>query len=655
MKAKKLIAFLLLGMLVLGGIVPAYAEDMPEPDPDPILTEELAALPADVVTDPATSTPDLPQEEVSTTTETVEVLFIEEIIVESVETQEIIVKFKETKIDLERAAGQEESEELATSEDLAVEEHIEGANVSVFSTNSTESAETAIARLEESPLVEYAEPNYIRSFMAISPDDASFSDQWALKNTGQTYNSVAGTVDADIRATEAWDLSLGTSTIVAVIDNGFLYDHPDLTESMWDGSECVSDTGAVLGSCVHGYDFADDDLSPAPAATTTSDNTHGTHVAGIIGAQMNNSIGVAGVAPEAKIMALRFDLDVASEVRAIDFAIQNGAKIINASYGGTTFSQSEYDAIERFEAVGGVFVAAAGNTGVDNDSVPMYPASYDLPNIISVAATDHTDTLASFSSGASSYGEESVDLGAPGRFIRSTITNDGTDASYGRLSGTSMAAPHVAGAAALLRSLYPDAGHATIKDALLSSGHALSSLSGKTVSGKRLDAFAALDYLADDITPPVITLTGSASVSLTVGDTYTEQGATAIDNIDGSVDVTIDGDTVATSTVGTYTVTYDAQDAAGNHAVQKSRTVTVSAAAVEEEEEETPRRRSGGGGGGGGGSRSTVIDNPARTLFAADSPYASMTPEARAQLLQTLLTLLMKLQAQLATLRAAGL
>jgi len=647
MTAKKLITLLLVGTLALGGIAPAYAQDMPESAGEP------AALPATEIAELATSTPELSEEEFSTTTETTEVIPAEEIIVEPAETQEIIVKFKEAKVDLDRTKGQEQSEELAASEDLAVEEHIEGANISVLSTNSTGSTESAIARLEDNPLVEYAEPNHTRSFMLMSPDDADFSDQWALKNTGQTYNAVAGTVDADIRATEAWDLSLGTSTIVAVIDNGFLYDHPDLAASMWDGSECVSDTGAALGSCVHGYDFADDDLSPAPAATTTADNTHGTHVAGIIGAQMNNSIGVAGVAPEARIMALRFDLDVASEVRAIDFAIQNGAKIINASYGGTTFSQSEYDAIERFEAVGGVFVAAAGNTGVDNDLVPMYPASYDLPNIISVAATDHTDELASFSSGASSYGEETVDLGAPGRFIRSTITNDGTDASYGRLSGTSMAAPHVAGVAALLRSLYPDAGHATIKDALLSSGQALPTLSGKTVSGKRLDAFAALDYLADDITAPVITLVGSASVSLTVGDTYTEQGATAIDNIDGSVNVTIAGDTVATSTAGTYTVTYDAQDAAGNNAVQKTRTVTVSAAAVEEEE--APRRRSGGGGGGGGGSRSTVIENPARTLFTADSPYASMTPEARAQLLQTLLTLLMKLQAELAALRAAGL
>lgn len=555
---------------------------------------------------------------------------------------ELIVKLEDA-ADLDFARGQRELREAAESAGVVVEEHLTEANSAVVSVAASEVGE-AIAQLQSDPSVAYVEPNYPRTFEAVVPTDPRFGESWALQNTGQTVGGSTGTAGADIDATLAWDLSLGTSTIVAVIDNGVLYTHPDLANNLWDGSACVSETGAALGNCNHGYDFNENDLTPFPQATSTADTYHGTHVAGIIAADMSNATGTAGVAPKAKIMVLRFALDVASEVKAIDFAIQNGAKIINASFGGSQYSQAEYDAIARFRDAGGIFIAAAGNGGSDQigddtDTVPTYPASYDLANIVSVAATGQSDELAPFSN----FGSTTVDIGAPGRRVLSTVALDGVTATYALLSGTSMAAPHVAGVAALIKSRYPSASTTAIKTALLGGGDPITSLA-TTTSGKRLNALGALQYFAGDTVAPVITLIGNASVSLTVGDSYTEQGATALDAVDGTVSVTIGGDAVNTSAAGTYTVTYDAVDIAGNHATQVTRTVTVTA----------PERRRSGGGGGGGSRRS--VENPPRELFtpAAGSPYASMTPEQRAALLKVLLELLQKLQAQLALLQTQG-
>lgn len=648
---KRLLTGLIFAGFALTAIVPAFAQEAdPEAAPEPVRDESVEETATTTPEAIATTSPMFPElEEAATTT-----------VVQETEAAaapiELIVKFKEGEADLDRSSGRREAEATITEAGGVIGSHLIEANSAVVTVASEEDARVALHVLEHDSAVEYAEPNYARGVLAMSSDDTLFSTQWGLNNTGSvSFNGVSGVADADIDAPEAWDISLGTSSIVAVIDNGVLYTHPDLANGLWDGTSCVSDTGAALGACNHGYDFADDDTSPLPEATSTTDTYHGTHVAGIIAAELNNATGTAGVAPKAKIMALRFGLDVASEVRAIDFAIQNGAKIINASYGGETFSQAEYDAIARFRDAGGIFIAAAGNDGDDIDSEPLYPASYDLANIVSVAATDHTDGLAVFTGGASNYGDVAVDLAAPGRFIQSTIATDGTAAGYGYLSGTSMAAPFVAGAAALLKSRYFATSTATssvkaMKSALLNSGDTLPSLQGKTVSGKRLNAFSALQYLASDLVAPVITLTGSASVSLTVGDSYTDAGATALDDIDTSVTV-VATSTVNTATAGTYTVTYTAEDLAGNQATPVVRTVTVSAAPVVEES----RRRSGGGGGGGSRNRSEET-NPARPLLSASaSPYASMTPEQRAALLKVLIELLTKLQTQLAALRAQGL
>ncbi len=414
---------------------------------------------------------------------------------------EVIVKFKESRVDLKNASGIAKSSQFAVRQNLLVKENIRRANLTVLKTKGEETVESAIARLKKDADVLYAEPNYRRYPSGITTNDTSRGLLWGLNNTGQTVGGTyttnnPGSVDKDIDAPEAWAISEATTSaqvIVAVIDSGVAYNHPDLAANMWDGTNCKDDTGALLGGCNHGYDYEDGDNIPLP--TTDS---HGTHVAGTIAAVKNNSKGIIGVAPQAKIMAIKFGLDIVSEVKAIDFAIQNGAKVINASFGGVDFSQSEYDAINRFKTAGGILVASAGNGGDDqigdnNDVTPQYPANYNLDNIISVAATDQNDSLATFSN----YGTTSVDVGAPGTNIYSTVADtnaifsDGSDEKYEYYSGTSMAAPHVAGLAALIQGYNPNLTVAQVKNAILNTGDTVSSLA-TTTTGKRINAQKAL-------------------------------------------------------------------------------------------------------------------------------------------------------------------
>ena len=344
--------------------------------------------------------------------------------------------------------------------------------------------------------VVYAEPNYIVQAIAFPedpPDDARFGEQWALNNTGQT----SGTIDADVDGPEAWERSLGSEIIVGVIDTGVDLDHEDLAANIWTnaaelgGTPGVDDDNNGYIDDINGWDFANNDNDP------NDDESHGTHVAGTIAAVGNNSIGVIGVSPNAKIMALKF-LDssgsglTSDAILAIEYATANGAHITNNSWGGGGFSQALLDAIENANAAGALFIAAAGNDGTDNDITPHYPSSYNAPNIISVASTDHNDALSSFSN----FGATSVDLAAPGSSILSTLPND----TYGLLNGTSMATPHVTGVAALLYSLslasqtsQTNAGiHLTVKSQLLTSVDILSPLSNLMVTGGRLNAFTTL-------------------------------------------------------------------------------------------------------------------------------------------------------------------
>ncbi|HLD86406.1 MAG TPA: S8 family serine peptidase, partial [Patescibacteria group bacterium] len=247
---------------------------------------------------------------------------------------EVIVKFKENRIDLEETDGLAKSRQFAARQNLTVKDTVRQPNLSVLKARGEETVEQMIVRLKIDPDVEYIQPNYQYYPTSIPTNDTYRANLWGLDNTGQTidgsYGNITGTDDKDIDAPEAWAINEGTnaSVIVAVIDSGVAYNHPDLANNMWDGTSCVKEDGSPLGGCNHGYDYEDSDSTPLP--TTSS---HGTHIAGTIAAVMNNSKGIIGVAPNAKIMALKSALTTAQNVMAINFAKHNGAKVINASWG----------------------------------------------------------------------------------------------------------------------------------------------------------------------------------------------------------------------------------------------------------------------------------------------------------------------------------
>lgn len=322
---------------------------------------------------------------------------------------EILVKYRSDKINLQTISGRDAASSFISSRSLEKKEDLRKSNISVLKIKDAKTVEQKIAELKNEPNVEYVEPNYIYPWSSISPNDSSFSLQWALNNIITTT--------ADVSAPEAWDIATGSkAVIVGVLDSGVAYHHPDLINNMWDGSSGCKDESNQNISCPnHGWDFVTPDNDP------NDDENHGTHVAGIIGAEGNNAEGVTGVNWNVKLMALKvgdYRGAIAGDVvKAIDFAINNNVKIINASFSGSSFSTPQYDAINRFKAAGGIFVTAAGNKSTNNESVHSYPSDYSLDNIISVAATDQNDALADFSN----YGATSVDVGAPGVNIYSTV------------------------------------------------------------------------------------------------------------------------------------------------------------------------------------------------------------------------------------------
>ena len=344
--------------------------------------------------------------------------------------------------------------------------------------------------LRSSGLFEYVEPDYYLD-MQVAPSEPAFNNGalWGLNNT-------IGTRGVDIGAEAAWQLTTGsTNVIVAVIDSGIDLNHPDLRANLWTNPGEIpgngrDDDGNGYVDDIHGIDLAD----PASADGPMDDFGHGTHVAGTIAATPNNG-GVVGVAWRARLMAIRVGdqngfLNSAI-LDGLDYAVHNGARIVNASYGGPGYSQAMKDAYSRAGDVGVMVICAAGNDSKNNDEQPSFPANYRLPNLMSVAAINLRGELCSFSN----FGLDTVDIAAPGEDIFSTwLLNavDGLPSIHRSIPGTSMAAPHVTGIAALILARNPNIGILELRQRLLQSTVPLPSLAGKVKTGGLVNAYRAL-------------------------------------------------------------------------------------------------------------------------------------------------------------------
>jgi thermitase len=334
---------------------------------------------------------------------------------------EVLVGFRRAARGVERAAARRHA-------GVRVRRALRVEGVQLVTVNRGSSTREAIERLELDPAVRYAEPNRLRRPSATVPNDPEFGQLWGLHNTGQSIDGIAGLPDSDIDAPEAWDLATGGGTLVAIVDEGIAYDHPDLAPNMWRNPGEIAGNGADddgngYVDDVHGIDTVDRDSDPRDFGG------HGTHVAGTVAAAGDNGIGVAGVSWQAELMAVRAlgpnggtDAEVAE---AFDYAGDMGARVVNASLGGPGASETLQQPITDHPNT--LFVVAAGNGGEDgigddNDGAdPEFPCAYDDPNLICVAATTESDELASFSN----FGATTVDLGAPGTSVLSTAPDRG--------------------------------------------------------------------------------------------------------------------------------------------------------------------------------------------------------------------------------------
>lgn len=364
--------------------------------------------------------------------------------------------------------------------------------LNVLKVENNQTIESAIALLKKNPDVEYAEPNFIykialmpkvdslsykkleyspfSDFTAATPDDPSFGLLWGIRNTGSNEpQGTAGVEGADVNALKAWDLTKGSHAVrIAVIDTGIDYNHPDLKANV---------------DAEHGYNFV------ANTKDAMDDHGHGTHCAGTIGAIHDNKVGVAGVMADVTIIPLKF-LDssgsgtLEAAVKAIDYATELNVDLMSNSWGGGGRSEALFEAIKRASDKGIIFTAAAGNSSSNNDTTPSYPASYELPNVVSVAALTAQNSLASFSS----YGRSTVHIAAPGHNILSTVKGGG----YEVMSGTSMATPHVSGVLGLLLAKEGRLSHEVMKERLTMTGAPVAGLRGKTLTASRIDAYNLL-------------------------------------------------------------------------------------------------------------------------------------------------------------------
>lgn len=419
-----------------------------------------------------------------------------------------------------------------------------------FTLDSNVSVKDALKKLRKNPAVLYAEPDYIVS-ASVTPDDSSYASLWGMNNTGQT----GGVADADIDAPEAWDISTGShDVVVGVIDTGVDHTHPDLIANIWTNPAEIAGDG--IDNDGNGFI---DDMHGISAITSIGDpmddNGHGSHVSGTIGATGNNGLGVVGVNHNVSIIGCKF-LDASGSgslsdaLTCIDYFVDlknNGVNVraTNNSWGGGGFSQALSDAITSSEEANILFVAAAGNDAYDNDAQSSYPSGYPHDSVLAVASTTHTDDMSSFSQ----WGLTTVDLGAPGSDILSTVPGGG----YASYSGTSMATPHVTGAAALAWSVNPELSAIEMKDLLMSSGDDNAALSGKTASGKRLNVKNALDDA--DPTPGFTLKPTPSSSTIVAGETATYSfDVGSIAEWDGEVNLALT-DSLGGATLSTTTAT----------------------------------------------------------------------------------------------------
>ncbi len=460
-----------------------------------------------------------------------------------------------------------------------------GAGTHEFKVSSGKVASTMVA-LKRNPAVRYAEPDYLVHSILV-PNDPSYGQLWGLNNTGQNVNGTTGTPGADIKAESAWNTTTGTaSVVVGVVDTGIDYTHPDLAANVW------SNPGGINGCPAGTHGFNALTLSCDPL----DNNNHGSHTSGTVGAVGNNGVGVVGVNWTTSLMGLKFlnargSGTTSGAISAIDWAVtakQAGVNVraLNNSWGGGGFSQALLDEINKAGANDLLFVAAAGNSASNNDTAPFYPCSYGAANEICVAATDQADNLAFFSN----FGANSVDLGAPGTNILSTIIGG----SYAYFNGTSMATPHVTGSGALILAACAQS-TATLKATILNNVDPLASLSGLVRTGGRLNVGKAVSSCATpdfalSASPASQTVVQGSGTSYTV--TVTPSGGFA-----GSVSMSVGGlpagatasfspnpatstsalsvATAATTPTGTFPLTITGTSGAQTHSTTVSLVVTA--------------------------------------------------------------------------------
>src|SRR5215207_6125660 len=414
---------------------------------------------------------------------------------------EVLVRFKP-------GVSEERMQEIAASLNDRVEDEIESVEgLTAIDDLDDEEAARVAEEYASLPEVEYAEPNFrieadpigvsrsfgfsgrsAESLPAGGPNDPLLGEQWGLVNTGQRN----GRAEADISAFAAWDKTKGSrKVVVAVLDSGVDYTHPDLAGNMWHRPadlEMYVDPQLGLMDDSEGFSAVESERDPM------DENGHGTHCAGIVGAEGDNNLGIAGVNWHVEIMPLKFMGrggfgSTKDAIEAINYVIARkkdgiNVRVISASWGSQSRSKALEDVIRKAGEADILFVAAAGNDGADADKRPHYPSGYKLPNVLSVAALDRRDELTSFSN----YGAKGVHVAAPGKEILSTWLGG----EYEEHSGTSMATPFVAGVAGLVLSVEPSLSVKELRDRLVNTVDKLDSLQGKVVSGGRVNAARAV-------------------------------------------------------------------------------------------------------------------------------------------------------------------